>query len=304
MANVVDDHLMKITHVIRGEEWLPSGPLHVLLYRYLGWEDEMPEFAHLPLILKPDGNGKLSKRDGDRLGFPVFPLDWKTAEGEIYTGYREQGYFPEAFINMLALLGWNPGTSQEIFSMEELINAFSLERVGKSGSKFDPDKTKWFNQQYLRKKSNAELAKLLVPYLEKEGISDIDLSYIEKVCELMKERASFVKDMLEGIYLFRSPESFDEQIFRKKWKDNTPEILKGFEQEVSKIELFTAENIETVFKNYLEQKGLGLGQVLPNLRLVLTGKGAGPSLFSIMELLGKEETLKRIKTGVELLVNG
>lgn len=304
MANVVDDHLMKITHVIRGEEWLPSGPLHVLLYRYLGWEDEMPEFAHLPLILKPDGNGKLSKRDGDRLGFPVFPLDWKTAEGEIYTGYREQGYFPEAFINMLALLGWNPGTSQEIFSMEELINAFSLERVGKSGSKFDPDKTKWFNQQYLRKKSNAELAKLLVPYLEKEGISVIDLSYVEKVCELMKERASFVKDMLEGIYLFKSPESFDEKTFRKKWKDNTPEILIEFEQEVSKIELFTAENIETVFKNYLEQKGLGLGQVLPNLRLVLTGRGAGPSLFSIMELLGKEETLKRIKTGVELLVNG
>ena len=196
MANIVDDYLMKITHVIRGEEWLPSGPLHVLLYQYLGWEDVMPQFAHLPLILKPDGNGKLSKRDGDRLGFPVFPIQWTSPEGEISSGYKESGYFPDAFINMLALLGWNPGTTQEIFSMEELIQAFSLEKVGKSGSKFDPEKTRWFNAQYLRNKSNEELAAFVKPLVAEKGFAIPSDSFLSQYCGLMKERAVFINDLL------------------------------------------------------------------------------------------------------------
>jgi glutamyl-tRNA synthetase len=304
LANVVDDYTMKITHVIRGEEWLPSGPLHILLYRYLGWETEMPEFAHLPLILKPDGNGKLSKRDGDRLGFPVFPLEWKDPNsGEISSGYREKGYFPEAFVNMLALLGWNPGTEQEIFTLEELVQAFSLERVGKSGAKFDPDKTRWFNQQYLRKKSNEELAELFIPELVKAGIdiSKFDKEYIAKVCGLMKERATFVRDMLEGLYLFKAPENYDEKTVQKKWKENTPDIIKSLREKLAAINDFTAENIEKTFKDYLEEHKLGFGAVLPNLRVLITGVGMGPSLFEICALIGKEETLQRIDRGLEKL---
>ena len=223
LANVVDDHLMQITHVIRGEEWLPSAPLHVLLYRFFEWE--CPQFAHLPLILKPDGNGKLSKRDGDRLGFPVFPTQWTNPEtSELSSGYREEGFFPEAFTNMLAFLGWNPGTSKEIFSIDELIQAFSLDRVGKAGAKFDFDKTKWFNQQYLREKDGATLASLLTESVNEAKA--IDPSYLAEVCELMKERATFVKDIWESSqFFFQPPSNYDEKTRRKKWKDNTPDVL-------------------------------------------------------------------------------
>lgn len=299
MANVVDDHLMKITHVIRGEEWLPSGPLHVLLYRFLGWEDVMPEFAHLPLILKPDGHGKLSKRDGDRLGFPVFPIEWKSPEGEISSGYREAGYFSDAHINMLAFLGWNPGTSQEIFSLSELIEAFSLERVGKSGAKFDPDKTKWFNEQYLRSKSNEELAVLVKPLIDSKGYVYSSDAFLAGVCGLMKERATFISDLLEDDYLFVAPNQYDEKTLRKKWKDNTPEIINELRVILEGITNFTSYDIEVAFKAFLEKNELGFGAVLPGFRLLVTGAGMGPSMFDICSLLGKEETLKRIDDGLE-----
>lgn len=301
LANIVDDRLMAISHVIRGEEWLPSAPLHVLLYRYLGWEEEMPKFAHLPLLLRPDGNGKLSKRDGDRLGFPVFPLNWTDpASGENSSGYRERGYFPEAFVNMLAFLGWNPGTTQELFSLEELVEAFSLERVGKAGAKFDFDKTNWYNQQYLRMKSDEELARLLIPYLEEKGLPT-DLSLVTKVCHLMKERAVFVKDMLEGIYLFSAPNMFDEQTIKKKWKDDSAALMVEFKACVSAITTYTATEIETEFKRFIEQKGMSIGQVLPLFRLLVTGQGTGPSIFEISELIGKNETISRIELGIEKL---
>lgn len=297
LANIVDDHLMGITHVIRGEEWLPSAPLHVLLYRAFGWD--APEFAHLPLLLKPDGNGKLSKRDGDRLGFPVFPLEWKDPKtGDVSSGYRENGYFPDAFVNMLSLLGWNPGTNQEMFSMEELIETFSLERVGKSGSKFDPDKARWFNQHYLRMQPNRELAELLLPMLDAKGIR-ADLDYTEKVVDLLKERAVFVADMLEGVYLFDQPVEYDEKTVRKKWKEDTPAVLAELTEVFKEMGVFEAANIEGAFKSFLEQKGLGLGRVMPNLRLVLTGHGSGPSLFDICELLGRDEVVNRIETGIK-----
>lgn len=299
MANVVDDYLMKITHVIRGEEWLPSGPLHVLLYRFLGWEEDMPDFAHLPLILKPDGNGKLSKRDGDRLGFPVFPIEWKSPEGDISSGYRESGYFAEGFVNMLAFLGWNPGTPQEIFSLEELIEAFTLDRVGKSGAKFDPDKTKWFNEQYLRNKSNEELAQLVKPLVEEQGYTFSDNAFLAAVCGLMKERATFVQDLLNDNYLFVAPSEYDEKTLRKKWKENTPEIIEELKSILESISDFTSTNIETEFKAFLERKELGFGAVLPGFRLLVTGAGMGPSMFDICSLLGKEETLNRINIGLE-----
>lgn len=302
MANVVDDYLMKISHVIRGEEWLPSGPLHVLLYKYLGWEENTPQFAHLPLILKPDGNGKLSKRDGDRLGFPVFPLEWTSPEGETSSGYKEKGYFPDAFVNMLAFLGWNPGTSQEMFSMKELIQAFSLERVGKSGAKFDPDKTNWFNQQYLKSKPNNELVKLLKPLLKKRGYECSDDNYLEKVCELMKERAVFIQDLIADDYLFVAPTSYDEKTLKKKWKENTPTIIKSLQSRLAAITDFDAENIEKDFKQFLEDNNLGFGAVLPNFRLLITGLGMGPSMFQICELLGKEEVLNRLENGLKSVV--
>ena len=300
LANVVDDYTMKISHVIRGEEWLPSAPLHVLLYRYLGWEDKMPEFAHLPLILKPDGNGKLSKRDGDRLGFPVFPTEWKNPEtGDVSSGYRESGYLPESFINMLAFLGWNPGTPQELFSMEELCNIFSLERVGKSGAKFDFDKTRWFNQQYLRAKSKEDLAKDLQEILKQNGV-DANNDYVGTVCEQLKERATFVKDMWEeGKYYFVAPTSYDEKTIRKKWKEDTFNLLSEFKNRVEAISDFSSENIENKFKSYLEEKQLRMGELLPVFRVSLTGLGMGPSLFDIAALLGKEETIKRMETALE-----
>ena len=300
LANVVDDYLMKITHVIRGEEWLPSAPLHVLLYKYLGWESKQPKFAHLPLILKPDGNGKLSKRDGDRLGFPVFPLNWTNPETkEISLGYKEGGYFPEAFINMLAFLGWNPGTPQELFSLNELCKTFSLERVGRSGAKFDFDKTKWYNQQYLRSKTKTELAETLQVLLKENNIN-ADINYVANVCEQLKERATFVKDMWdEGKYFFQQPRLYDEKTIRKKWKDNTHVILNELRLEISKIEKFTSEEIETVFKQFLERNKIKMGVLLPVFRLSLTGLGMGPSLFNIAELIGKKETLSRIDIAIK-----
>ncbi len=299
LANVVDDHLMKITHVIRGEEWLPSAPLHVLLYRFFDWE--CPAFAHLPLILKPDGNGKLSKRDGDRLGFPVFPTEWTNPEtDEVSSGYREEGYFPEAFTNMLAFLGWNPGTAQEIFSMDELVESFSLQRVGKAGAKFDFDKTKWFNQQYLRSKSGDELAQLM--HSKITDSKSVDSGLLANVCELMKERATFVEDIWESSqFFFEPPSKYDEKTHRKKWKEHTPDILKKVMDLFSGMSDFSSENIEKEFKSLLEVNEWALGMVLPTFRLAVTGKGMGPSMFEISALLGKDEVVKRIETAVQKL---
>lgn len=296
LANIVDDHTMKITHVIRGEEWLPSAPLHILLYEAFGWE--APQLAHLPLLLRPDGNGKLSKRDGDRLGFPVFPTNWTTADGELYSGYREQGYFSGAFINMLAFLGWNPGTTQEIFSMEELIEAFSIDRVGKAGAKFDPDKTRWFQQQYLKATSDRDLAALL----RKEFDLTADDNKLVSFCKMMKERAVFLHDMMqEGAYLLQRPENYDEQTVAKKWKTESGKLMTEWKQRLSNQSDFTAAAIEQTFKAFLEEKQLGIGAVLPLFRLLITGAGTGPSMFEISEFLGKEECLERITTGISAL---
>ena len=299
LANIVDDHLMKITHVIRGEEWLPSAPLHVLLYRYLGWADTMPKLAHLPLILRPDGNGKLSKRDGDRLGFPVFPLNWKDDKtGEESSGYRERGYFPAAFNNMLAFLGWNPGTNEELFDLEALVNTFSIERVGKSGAKFDAPKALWYQQQYLRSTSNENLANLVLPYAKYKGVNT-DINTLAKVSGLMKERATFTKDILdEGLYFFEAPTEYDAKTVKKKWKDHTSDLVQSLRDDFDSIIDFTHDNIESSFSNFLTTKEIGFGQIGPALRLAVSGKGMGPSLFDICEILGKEETLKRIDTAL------
>ena len=293
LANVVDDHLMEISHVIRGEEWLPSAPLHVLLYLFLGWQ--APQFAHLPLILKPEGSGKLSKRDGDRLGFPVFPLEWKEPEtGEVSSGYREKGYFPDAFINMLALLGWNPGTEQELFSLNELIEEFSLEKVQKGGARFDPEKAKWFNQQYLWQKSDEELATIFPIQREKD--------FLRKVCGLMKERVHFVHEIYEhGRYFFEAPENYDEKTVRKKWKERSSQIVSDLTHVFSQNDDFQSENLETAFKKYVEEKELGFGAAMISLRLVITGVGGGPPIFEIMSIIGRNESLERMKKGVEKL---
>ena len=296
LANIVDDYLMKISHVIRGEEWLPSAPLHVMLYDAFGWE--APKFAHLPLLLKPDGNGKLSKRDGDRLGFPVFPTNWTTSSNEVYSGYKENGYFSGAFINMLALLGWNPGTTQEIFSLDGLVEAFSLERVSKAGAKFDPDKTKWFQQQYLRATENSVLAELLQEKLN----SDHDLTVLSGLCGLVKERATFIGDLWEeGSFLIERPTNFDEKTARKKWKGDAPTIMLEFKERLDEIDDFNPENIESVFKSFLEEKSVGVGSVLPQFRLLLSGKGMGPSMFDIASFLGKKETNDRLEIGIKVL---
>ena len=299
LANVVDDYLMKISHVIRGEEWLPSAPLHVLLYKFLGWEDVMPKFAHLPLILKPEGNGKLSKRDGDRLGFPVFPIQWQNPENqEISSGYRESGYIPQAFINMLSFLGWNPGTSQEIFSMQELVNEFSLKRVGKSGAKFDFDKTKWYNQQYLRDKKPEELALELQKILKKHNIK-CDLDYVSLVCQQLKERATFIKDMWsEGQYFFVRPTVYDKRVVDKKWNKTSPNLLLELMGQFKELKDFSVENIEREFKKCLEKNNLKMGELLPQFRLSLTGIGVGPSVFNIAFILGKKETIERIELAI------
>jgi len=296
LANIVDDHTMEITHVIRGEEWLPSAPLHILLYQAFNWE--APKFAHLPLLLKPDGNGKLSKRDGDRLGFPVFPTNWTTADGELYAGYREKGYDSGAFINMLALLGWNPGTNQEVFSLSELVDVFTLERVSKAGAKFDADKTNWFQQQYLRQTPDNMIAVELRKYLA----TTKDDQYLAQVCHLMKERATFIKDISEeGIYFFQEPTSYDETTINKKWKENTTEIMRNWLAQLKKLDTFTASSVESLFKSYLETGGLSIGAVLPIFRVLTTGKGMGPSMFEIAELIGKDETIQRMEKGIELI---
>ncbi len=298
LANIVDDHLMEISHVIRGEEWLPSAPLHVLLYRFLGWE--APQFAHLPLLLKPDGNGKLSKRDGDRLGFPVFPLQWKDPKsGDISSGYRESGYFPEAFINMLALLGWNPGTEQEVFSLQELTDQFSIDRVGKSGSKFDPEKAKWFNHKYLIEKANEELADRYLKLLSKKEI-DADREFVVKIVDLVKERTNFVSDFWDqSSFFFVAPNGYDSRIVKKRWKENTPEMMTKLKEVITKVDDFKPENIKAKIGAFTDANEIGMGAVMSALRLVLVGGGFGPDLMQIAELLGKEEVIERINTGIE-----
>ncbi len=299
LANIVDDHLMEITHVIRGEEWLPSAPLHVMLYRYFGWVDTMPQFAHLPLLLKPDGKGKLSKRDGDRLGFPVFPIDWtdKTT-GEKAAGYREAGYFPEAVINFLALLGWNSGTEQELFSMDELIKAFSLERCSKSGARFDYEKGKWFNHKYLHMKSKEELAKYVIPFFEPDYFADRNrYNMLLTAIDTVKERASFPKDLFDLVeFFFFAPKSFDEQDIKKRWKEDTSEIMEGLAQLLSAIPSFDDEHsTEETVKGWCEAMGYSLGAVMNPFRLVLVGQMKGPHIFTITRILGKEESIRRIK---------
>lgn len=298
LANIVDDHLMEITHVIRGEEWLPSAPLHVLLYRYLGWD--APFFAHLPLLLKPDGNGKLSKRDGDRLGFPVFPLQWKDPKsGEVSSGYREDGYFPEAFVNMLALLGWSPGTEQELFSMDELVSSFSIERVGKSGSKFDPAKACWFNHQYLINKDEGELAGLFMEELKTKGI-EADKNFVKQVVSLVKERTEFVKDFWEqSSFFFVAPTEYDPKVVKKRWKEQTPAMMTELKELLARVDDFKAENIKPEIVRFVEEKEAGMGAVMNALRLVLVGGGFGPDLMKIAEMLGKDEVMHRIESGVE-----
>ena len=297
LAHIVDDKLMEISHVIRGEEWLPSLPLHIMLYRSFGWE--APAFAHLPLLLKPDGKGKLSKRDGDKMGFPVFPLFWPY--GETAKGYREDGYFPEAFINMLALLGWNPGTEQEIFSMDELIKSFSIDRVGKSGSRFDPEKAKWFNHQYLQNKSNTELAMDFREVLRAHGFQD-DIVKLEKLVGLVKERVSFVKDLWgQTDFFFKAPESYDQEAIKKRWKEDTPKQLLELRTLLSSVADFSAASTEKILIEWIEKNGYNTGAIMNAFRLVIVGSLRGPHMFDIIGWIGKEETLKRIDKGIAVL---
>jgi glutamyl-tRNA synthetase len=298
LANIVDDHLMETSHVIRGEEWLPSMPLHVMLYRAFGWE--APEFAHLPLILKPIGNGKLSKRDGDKLGFPVFPLEWRDASSKtISKGYKEAGFFPEAVINFLALLGWNDGTEQEIFSLAELIEKFDLKRIHKSGAKFDPEKNKWFNHQYLQKQTDESLAEAFKVILEEKGIStSLDIT---RVVTSIKERANFITEFWDlADYFFVAPTSYDEKA-SKNWKEETPELMKQVVEQLQNIEDFTSTNIETLLKDWMTTNEIGMGKVMQPLRLSLVGALKGPHLFDIIELIGKEETSSRIEKAIASL---
>jgi glutamyl-tRNA synthetase len=299
LANIVDDHLMKISHVIRGEEWLPSAPLHVMLYKAFGWEDTMPKFAHLPLLLKPDGNGKLSKRDGDRLGFPVFPLKWTDPKtGEVSSGYRESGYFPEALVNILAFLGWNPGTEKEQYTMDELIRDFSIERISKSGAKFDLEKAKWFNHQYLINKSDEELAESFNLILKENGIN-ANLEYVTTICGLMKERVHFVSEFwTQAHFFFQAPESYDPDVIKKKWKAETPLLLEELARFLEGLDSFEESELETAVKAYLEEKQIGMGQIMNGWRLVIVGSNAGPAMFQIASILGKEETIKRIRKGI------
>jgi glutamyl-tRNA synthetase len=295
LANVVDDYLMKISHVIRGEEWLPSAPLHVLLYRYLGWEADMPGFAHLPLLLKPDGNGKLSKRDGDRLGFPVFPLQWTDPKTkEVSSGYRESGYLPDAFINMLAMLGWNPGTEQEIFTIDELIELFSIERVGKSGAKYDPEKAKWFNHHYLAALPDEELAAYLMPVLAARGVPH-SIEFTTHVCSLVKERANLLPDLWEqSWFFFKAPETYDAKVIQKIWKPGTTEIIAAFAGILRKTEPFTATVLESAAKAFILDHGIGMGQLMSPFRLAIVGQNAGPGMFEMAGVIGKDEILRRI----------
>ncbi|MBP3318287.1 MAG: glutamate--tRNA ligase [Alistipes sp.] len=294
LANIVDDHLMEISHVIRGEEWLPSLPLHYLLYRAFGWQDTQPQFAHLPLLLKPTGGGKLSKRDGDKMGFPVFPLFWTSPTGETAHGYREDGYFAEAFVNMLALLGWNPGTEQELFSMQELIDGFSLDRVSKSGARFQPDKAKWFNAQYMHRKSDEELAELFQPILREHGVETSD-ELAGKAAGIMKERATFITDLWDlTSYFFVAPTSYEEKQTKKYWKGENPARLKEVREVLASIDDFSKENTEAVVGAWIAEKEYGMGQIMNTLRLALVGAGKGPGMYDVTAFIGKDECLKRI----------
>lgn len=297
LANIVDDHLMETSHVIRGEEWLPSMPLHVLLYRAFGWE--APQFAHLPLIMKPVGNGKLSKRDGDKMGFPVFPLDWKTSDGTS-SGYREKGFFPEAVVNFLALLGWNDGTEKELFSLDELVASFDLHRVHKSGAKFDPEKNKWFNHQYLIKQEDATLAKAFSPILLEKGF-DVDESKLTKIVSLIKERAHFVSEFWEmSDFFFEAPARYDEKA-SKNWKAETPELMQDLISVIEEIGDFTSLNIEIIVKDWMTKNEIGMGKIMQPFRLSLVGALKGPHLFDIVEVIGKEETISRINKAISSL---
>ncbi|MDR1813923.1 MAG: glutamate--tRNA ligase [Tannerella sp.] len=303
LANIVDDHLMRITHVIRGEEWLSSAPLHVLLYRYLGWADTMPQFAHLPLLLKPEGGGKLSKRDGDRLGFPVFPLEWRDPKsGEVSSGYRESGYLPEAVLNFLALLGWNPGNDVEMMTLDEMTELFDLSRCSKSGAKFDYEKGKWFNHKYLQQRSNADVARMFRPILDSHGVKDVSDAYIEKVVGLMKERVSFVSELWDlTYYFFVPPTEYDEKTRRKRWKDDSAAQLTELTEVLRTREPFDVEGTEEYVKAWIESKGYSLGNIMNAVRLALVGQGIGPQIFHLTEAIGKEETIARIQKAVELL---
>ena len=302
LANIVDDHLMKITHVIRGEEWLPSAPLHVLLYKAFGWQDTMPRFAHLPLLLKPDGKGKLSKRDGDRLGFPVFPLDWKDDEGNVTaTGYREQGYFPEAVVNFLALLGWNPGGEQELFTLDELVPLFDIAKCSKAGAKFAYEKGIWFNHEYILKKSAEEIARLWEPECREHGVAD-SFERIVKVCDMMKDRVSFVKELWPLCsFFFEAPTSYDEKTVKERWKEDSAQTLSELCNLLGSLDDFSLEHQEQVVHAWIEEKGLKLGNVMNAWRLALVGEGKGPGMFDISAFLGKEETIRRTKRAVDVL---
>ena len=301
LANIVDDHLMEVSHVIRGEEWLPSLPLHYLLYRAFGWSDTQPEFAHLPLLLKPTGSGKLSKRDGDKMGFPVFPLFWTSPTGETSRGYREDGYLAEAFINMLSLLGWNPGTEQEIFSMQELIDSFSLDRVSKAGARFQPDKAKWFNAQYMHNLSDEALAVYMQPVLKAHGIEVSDAE-AGKAAGIMKERMTLTTDMWDlTSFFFVAPTEYEEKLAKKQWKGENPAMLAELRGVLESIEDFSKENTENVVRAWIEAKGFSLGQVMNTLRLALVGAGKGPGMFDVTEFIGKTECLKRIDTIIATL---
>ena len=302
LANVVDDHLMEITHVIRGEEWLPSAPLHSLLYRFLGWTDTMPQFAHLPLLLKPEGTGKLSKRDADKHGFPIFPLDWPDPKsGEIAVGFREGGYLPDALVNFLALLGWNPGTDQELFTMSDLIDTFELERIGKSGAKFDIEKAKWYNEHYLREMPIAALAEILIEDATKSGI-ECSLKKAQQVTALMIDRITFPQDLWNhSTYFFVSPNTYDEKFARKKWTQEGVDVLKAFSNTLDSLNLEDGEQVKSKLYEAAEAQGVGFGKVMPALRLALTGSGGGPDLFDTINIIGKEETKVRILHAIENL---
>jgi glutamyl-tRNA synthetase len=302
LANIVDDHLMEITHVIRGEEWLPSAPLHVLLYRAFGWEDTMPRFAHLPLLLKPEGKGKLSKRDGDRLGFPVFPLEWHDPKtGEVSSGYRESGYFPEAVINFLALLGWNPGTEQEIFSLDELVKVFDITKCSKSGAKFDYQKGIWFNHEYMLRKSDEEIANLFAPIVANNGV-DESMERITQVVHLMKDRVSFVKELWPLCsFFFIAPSEYDAKTVKKRWKEYSAQQMTELIDVLAGIDDFSVENQERIVEQWVADKGYKLGDVMNAWRLALVGIGKGPGMFDISAFLGKEETIRRMKAAIAAL---
>lgn len=302
LANIVDDHTMEVSHVIRGEEWLPSAPLHVMLYKAFGWEDTMPQFAHLPLLLKPDGNGKLSKRDGDRLGFPVFPLDWHNPEtGEISSGYRERGYLPEAVVNMLALLGWNPGNDQEIMSMDELIKLFSVEHISKSGAKFNVEKAKWFNHEYLQKCPDEKLAEMFLPQLKEHGV-EADMAYVTKVCGMMKERLNFPAELWDQThYFFQAPTEYDPKAVSKRWKPGmTTHMAKVIE--ILNTVPFEYDAIhKALLEDYIKGNELNMGQIMNSLRLAVVGTTVGPDMLTLVMTIGKDETIARVQRAIETL---